>query len=363
MWQIYPAAIAFLIPLGIAAGGIRAYQSSPAQTPGPSWISRIASVDLTTCRVLSPPADAHLPVHGGSLFPGEWSPDGGALIYSTDSETPGPRPVFIRSTATGLLRELRTSLVALQRPLWSPDGRAFAVRGAELKPPFGIHLIDARAGEGRQLVAESELLLGWSQDGFRIYFSRFAPEGSLDSEVVEFDIKSGAQRVVFRWRGGESARLGLALARDGKTLYYRDPISAAAPSHRLVARDVMTGRERQLLRSGSIGSLFVSPDGRYVVTSSEDIPVLVPTAGGRPRPLPRVLDQVPTILVWAPNGESFLGRTTDMDDRGLGRASYWCVPLGGFKEVPRKLEWNVGAGAFGFTAGGNWIAFVERVSP
>lgn len=348
------AAVLVVVPLA----------SSP-QSPDPHWASKIAAVDFATGGVLSPPVDAHAKRPDGDLFPGEWSPDGSALIYSLDSETPGPRPVFIRDTATGLLRELRTSLVGLQRPLWAPDGTSFAVRGStNASPPCcGLHLIDARSGAGRRFVDRAELLLAWSRDGSRVYFYRMAADGSLETELVEHTITSGAERIVHRWRGGESVRLGIAMSPDAETVYYRNPGRAAAPAHRLLAKDVATGKERELLRSRPIGSLTVSPSGRFVVTSSEGTPLLVPTSGGAPRPVPSAAGHVPTILAWGPDDQSFLGRVTTTDDQGRARASYWWVPLGAGNRLARKIEWNVGPDAYGFRARGHWIAFVERIGP
>jgi Tol biopolymer transport system component len=69
-----------------------------------------------------------------------------------------------------------------------------------------------------------------------------------------------------------------ALSPDGKMLYY-------SRRQVFIERDLATGREREIIRRPSLGSLNLSPDGKYIATPASEfspnarVVLLIPTGG------------------------------------------------------------------------------------
>lgn len=331
------------------------------QAPEQFWVSKMAAVDFATGALLEPPVDITIRVGAATLFYGDWSADGTSLVLVSDDEDPGPRSLFIRSTS-GVLKEVRTSLTGFQRPMWAPNGRSFLARGSsDSNDCCGLYVIDIDSGQARRVAERADLLYGWTVDGQRALFNR-ENKISLETELISLTIASGAERVIHRWYGGEAVNIGIAVSPDLTTVYFRDPPSSAAPTHRLIARDVETGRDRIVADSIFIGTVSVSAHGQFVIISGEDMPLVVPAAGGVPRALPRVSGHTPAILAWGPGDRSFLGRVTATDPSGTSPVSYWWIPMRTDGAGPRKLDWSVGPSAYGFSVGGSRVVFMERVS-
>ena len=99
----------------------------------------------------------------------------------------------IRSLDTGNVRGLQPKLSYFQVPQWSPDGRAFAVQGTDLKGRQGIFRIDAQTGDTSVIVLRKspDEALGspqWSTDLTKIYYVRRA--GGQAPTMVERELAS-----------------------------------------------------------------------------------------------------------------------------------------------------------------------------
>ena len=128
-----------------------------------------------------------------------------------------------------------------------------------------------------------------------------------------------------RWLRSGSAKL----SPDGATLVASWTVPDAGASERsiLVAIDVATGERRTLVDDPAafLGSPTISPDGAQVAFVRSTIPtaeaaggeylMVVPLAGGSPRPLAANWDRWPTSLAWLPDGSALL---VTADDNGRG---------------------------------------------
>jgi hypothetical protein len=77
----------------------------------------------------------------------------------------------------------------------------------------------------------------------------------------------------------------------------------------------------------------------------------------RPAPLPDgvtpIDGQMPDVLAWAPDGASFIGRTSVSAASGDSQPAYWWVPI---KGKPRRIDWHFGS-ATAFASHGSRIVF------
>lgn len=243
----------------------------------------------------------------------DWSADGRYLVY-IDCGPPGGGPctLAVRSTDTGSVREVPHRLGYLGFPRLAPDGHAIVTEGRDLKGRNGIYLIDTQTGDITLIMPRAQTsparLLDWSSDGKSIYLQR-----SIDSHVV------------------------------------------------ITRRDLGSSQEMETFRTSlpGAGTLIISPDGRFVGTITTDTAlVVVPIAGGAPRPLMRVT--APNVLdwrfQWTPDSQAVI--VQKMSAAG-GRGELWRVPLTG---PARKLDvdtshWFEG-GHFQLHPDGRQIAFV-----
>ena len=284
----------------------------------------VVSMDMATGTPAGPLAKPIQSFVGSNNQP-HWSADGKQLAYVSargfNPSSNTDRIIAIQSLATGDVREIRPRLSYFNQYSWSPDGRAFAAGGTNLKGRSGVFRIDAQTGDVTLLVDLTPVGNGsfpqWSPDGNRIYYRRGQP-GSTDAAVVE--------------------------------------------------RELATGREREVIGSGfGGGPANVSPDGRWIVMEKTDPSarsttiVLIPIAGGETRELLRAAQPARFAsyqgMPWTPDGRAFLVR------KMVQRTSeIWLVPITG--ELPRKLDvdtsqWSPGpVGALSLHPDGRQLAFL-----
>jgi Tol biopolymer transport system component len=228
----------------------------------------IASLDLKTGKLLDSPRRVTERFVGSNSSP-DWSPDGRHLAYISRrgaSVWSGSSVVCIRSLETGEERDLLPKLNFIWTPRWSPDGRSILLLARDTKERRGLSLMDVQSGDVTPLLqaAEGEYVGRpmWSPDGKAILYERTEPSSKKVSIVV---------------------------------------------------RELETGQEREVCResSDSLDSFDVSPNGKWLVynlfdqaTSSAALKV-VPSRGGVPRELVRVLEQSGTDLTglaWTRDG-------------------------------------------------------------
>ena len=321
---------------------------------------QIAALDYASGHIELPPVNATSDFVGSNSQP-VLSNDGRYLAFQ--SSRPGPGIVIvIRSMETGEARELRPNLTTVSNLVWSTDGTALAASGsAGERAPLGVYRIDAKTGETAAFFpsASAAAFRQWSPDGRRVYFDRWgsSPE---DTSVIERDLASGTEREIHRGVGRGLNRL--VLSPDGGRLYYRHPVRQGSPQD-LIAKDVSTGTETVLVRQRQIGGLFLSPDGRFIVTRAPDpttnVPtlLLVSTDGSLLKELVRDFN----IVTWSPDSQSIIASPAGVGVQSTGaRLNYWWIPVDG--RGPRQLDLpDTGRVPSGLVStGGKWLAFAER---
>ena len=176
----------------------------------------VAPFDAGSKQTSSAPARAIRQFSGLNQMP-EWSADGKYLAYVSkrDPVVPSPVTIVISSSETGaVVRELRPKLSYLAYPRWSPDGRTFVARGADMKGRSGIVKFDATTGDA-SLVVPNEVCSGipsWTA----------APNGSFfcfdfeGKRILQVDAESGAVR-----RAIPSSWQAAAVSPDGQSPGHR----------------------------------------------------------------------------------------------------------------------------------------------
>jgi hypothetical protein len=345
--------------LGVSPGGsiyMVTYNGRDTSFDVKSW-----SVDFRTGRLLSGPADiAQEYSTGSNRFP-RWSPDGASLAYLVVPPVAKPDAtvrIVIRASDTNRIKaELALPLNNVANFSWLADGSGFLVSGQDAKGVQGTWRVDATKGTLTALVTgrngmpgrNDTVVVALSRDANTIYLRRMVAGVRT---LVERNVTTGAERTVFEFASPETFRLSA----DLQTLYRRVmvPGGAAPFDHAaLVARDLSTGVERELMRR-NFGGIESSPDGSWIAAVGNDEAkktrsiVIVPTSGGPAReimPIPLrtglkgdLLGGGLAFIAWAPDSRSMLVRkvtTTAAFAAEEGAAEFWWAPLDG--AAPQKL--------------------------
>jgi Tol biopolymer transport system component len=250
-----------------------------------------AKIDPETGIVVESPKKMPLPYEGYNFYP-DWSPDGKDLLYISRR---GPRNrqsvLCIYSEESGIVRmfPFKDEFVGFGYPCWCPDGRHVLFLGEHIESGKGLYKADAQTGEITLLIRAKE------NESSGVYWS---PVMSL----------------------------------DGKTLFY-DYENSAHEYYRILARDLATGKETELLRHPPLDNnqLSLSPDGkRLAVILREEknmrMVKVMPVEGGDPVELYRFELEGREIvnLDWSPEG-----RYVYFDKRTPVGWELWRVPSDG----------------------------------
>jgi Tol biopolymer transport system component len=290
----------------------------------------VVSIDLATGKQTGPPVRPIQSFIGTNLEPA-WSPDGKFLAYvSWRTNNPifgDPRILAIRSVDTGDTRELRPNLVYFDQISWAPDGRALVTAGTDLKGRNWIFRIDAQTGDATTIVA----------------------------------LPPGFERACPQW------------SPDGTHIYYRVPLKADGTGRDVafMERTLASGAEREIAR-GDLGSINLSPDGRWIAAQKADpsmqshTVVIMPVDGGPTRDLLRTTESQRLVrfagMPWTPDGRNVLVRKILSGDMRQSTSELWLVPITG--APPRKLDvdvsqWAAGnRGIISLSPDGRQIAFL-----
>jgi DNA-binding SARP family transcriptional activator len=195
------------------------------------------------------------------------SPDGTAWAYSKPAGPGGERDIFVRD-ARGAERRLTADPRGDFTPCWSPDGRwlAFSTERWNAHAWADLAVTNVATGEVRQLTSgdASDGACSWSPDGTRIAFSRGSasemPPGPARVCTVAPDGTSVSCTEVPGWNVG--AVLGWA---DDRSVWVRGYDAFAQSGWGRVTLDGERLGPVDSLRSGTAQ---VSPDGRWIATSS-----------------------------------------------------------------------------------------------
>ncbi len=252
---------------------------------------QVAEIDPSSGNVISPPTSAS---QRGNTWAPDWSPDGQFLAYVV-FRAPN-RTVVVRSLETGDEREFQLGerAIGLGASLrWSPDGKAVAVPAFEPGKGESLVRIDAQTGRVTNLMP--------------------LPSGV---GFPRFDFFPDGDRVLYM------------------------------NAQRLIARDLKSGQETDIIARKGLYCGVVSPDGRRLVIGvqegSSQALLVMPAAGGEPRELLRVDGEKETPFWgspwWSPDGRSifFLKGV-----KGVTRQWHlWRVAADGGE--PRQLGLKVG---------------------
>lgn len=300
--------------LGITGKGSLFYVTQRGRRGGSI---QLAEFDLKSGAVDSP-RDVSTGPQEENVNP-SWSPDGKYLAYVSLRGRQAEIPMIVIRTAgtRGLVREIQPMMLGSELAGWVPDSRALLVMGKDMSGQNGAFRIDAESGEMSLLFAIP-----------------YAPTLSMPT-----------------------------LSLDGRILYYWKRVNEGKENI-IIGHDLATGAEKELIRRPFLGTLQLSPDGRFLATATVDptknerLLLLVPLDGSTPREAMRIpsgvadsdLRQVEgkgsrvAPASWAPDSQSFIARLLREPD---GPSELWRVPVSG--EAPRKLSSILEAHVFKFT--------------
>jgi Tol biopolymer transport system component len=275
---------------------------------------------------------------GRNVAPG-WSPDGKYLAFVASSAAePDRRAVVLLPSGGGEPREFPippANYAYAQGPYdlrWFGDNSGLGFSGLDSKGAGVLLRLTLATGEWKTypLPVKTWTRIDWNADGSRYFYARQA-FGSDDPAIVERDLQSDRERIVFRRnpKNADSFR-GLRFSPDRRSL----AIKGTSGSLGIAVLDVETGQTR-LVYDKAVGETQTSnssavptwsPNGRALLVARTDNPGtdkqatdlrLIPVDGGEVRRIPlgaeltRLLSpgrgaQRPTVrdIVWSPDGGS-----------------------------------------------------------
>ena len=297
-----------VVPVGMTVDGALFFETTISERD-----IEVATIDLESGRALSPPAR---PVerHVGTSSDPAWSLDGRWLAYKSSRrhETNG-QVLVIREVDSGRERELSVNLRNFRYLSWAPNGSALAAGGVDLTGRRGVFQIDVASGLVTPVVV---------------------PGAEALSMLMSFP----------QW------------SPDATHLYYTDANGA------IQARDLASGRDRELFRSSPGAPMHLSPDGRWIAVRGTSANVTLVSLAGEPlRQLPAVAP-TPTLsahMAWTPDSRAVVVRNMVA---GAAGGELWLVPLTG---TSRRLDVDVSRmatgsdGAFRLHPDGRRLAFLS----
>jgi Tol biopolymer transport system component len=234
-------------------------------------------------------------------------------------------------------------------PDWSPDGRFLAYLRNPTQNnsfPSSIVIRSTGTGEERDLRAVGMTSLGyalrWTQDGKAVVVSALDPGKGWS--LVRVDVQTGQATPVMPRSLGAFPRFDLSP--DGKTIFYKKtPEAPAGQQAQLLARDLQSGREIEIIRKPGLMYVSVSPDGQRVVIGAEEngatVLSVLPAAGGEAREL--VTNHVEgtnyRVCSWTPDGRYVIFATNPKGSAPIENVQMWRVAAEGGE--PQRLDVGV----------------------
>ncbi|HEY8474519.1 MAG TPA: prolyl oligopeptidase family serine peptidase [Natronosporangium sp.] len=193
-----------------------------------------------------------------------FSPTGRQLAYSADDRSPGDRDVLVRDLDTGAVRRVYTGDGDAYPGAWSPDGQWLTV--VEHRPERAatvISLVAADGGVVKRLTPEGCAATTWPgpwlPDG-----AGFLVRSTAGRDFVGLGVMDAVTGELSWLATPEADVTHAAVAGAGRTLVWLTNLDGVS---RLAARDLVTGRDRQLpaLPAGTVSGLAATPGGRFAV--------------------------------------------------------------------------------------------------
>jgi Tol biopolymer transport system component len=247
--ELVRADIGYIRPLALTTSGTLFYNQLR-----PTADIHMVPVDASTARLTSAATQPIRKFSGFNWQP-DWSSDGQYLAYVSqrDLSNASRHVMVIHSVASGTtMREIYPALSYVSWPRWSPDGRQFIARGADLKGRSGIVKFDAVTGAAA-LVVPNEVcsnLPVWSTSGESFFCYR-----ARERAIQEVAVDSG--KVL---RSFPNTSPPAAASPDGRYLVHSGGLLTLA-----------TGESREFHRdtpdspSGSLAAVAWTPDSKGIV--------------------------------------------------------------------------------------------------
>jgi Tol biopolymer transport system component len=276
----------------------------------------------------------------GSNFSPAWSPDGKYFAFVSGSPAePDRRSVVLLPDGGGEPREFpipTSRYLGAQAPAdlhWFGNGTGLGFSGLDANGEGVLFRLTLPTGEWKTFPLQGKLAIAssttwtrieWNADGSRYYYARRGSEG-VDPTIVEHDLQSGSERIVYKGTAPKEIFWSLQFGPDRRSLLFK---SSTAPRHLVGVVDIETGQARIVLDEATgtnfetsivLGTPTWSPDGRAVLITRTQKQVtdlcLIPVAGGEIRRIPLGAELTrlsksasaglgPTLgnIVWSPDG-------------------------------------------------------------
>jgi Tol biopolymer transport system component len=290
-----------------------------------------AIVDITAGRFIRPPTPVQ-DVSQGRSQTGDWSPDGQYLAYAARDPLMRSWRIVIRTVTGDETREFPLPLGVAAGIRWTPDSKALWI----LDTDYEVHRLDLATGRLEKVLcfiifgrdestcpglpstegnpSTSDL----SPDGTTLYFGR-GQTITGNSQIIARDMDSGREREI----GTVNSLVSLSVSPDASTLAISDTDRPAGVS-RLLTVPTSGGELRELRRSDlrhgfAAGVGPWTPDGRYILFTRDGALWKISSAGGEPQRLVELPAGAGRHLRFHPDGSRIAFNA------GEGKAEIWMI--------------------------------------
>jgi Tol biopolymer transport system component/tRNA A-37 threonylcarbamoyl transferase component Bud32 len=230
----------------------------------------------------------------GHQFSPRFSPDGNQIAFAWDGEKEDNTDIYVKLIGTEKALRLTTDPAWDGNPVWSPDGRYIAfTRHSERED--GIYVIPALGGPEQKLHSTSLGALwgfeslDWSPDGkYLAYVDRRLDQQAPTLFLLALDNPENKRPLTTS--AGQWEDLEPRFSPDGQTVAFTRYFNGGTGWDIYLVRTAGGEPKRLTFDNTSIGGLDWTPDGTYIVFSSDRLGGTlrlwkVRTSGGEPEPL------------------------------------------------------------------------------